>query len=1103
MLTLLATAAALIVNAAWQGARGGHRLQGEHLGRMQSEVGITQEDSGSCGLVEEDMDYGAPDAPFSKASTPSQKMCCRACEMDSRCVAWSWGAEERSLSTAKVCLLKALSLGGRLRRTAHPGVVSGLPRKVMRGGRWRDLFHERFGGDHELQDPGDRWVSHRSRNCYHGSGAEKLEGGDDPISRNMSLVSCQVACALTSNCQGVVVHHDQRPTPCWLRRKINVDRCEHSGLYDLHVLVARDGPSSTPTPAPTAAPPSTEAASPTSAVSEAPSERPAPSSTSPALSPSVEPLALSSTSLAPLLAPAGDSDEDGDKAPCAHVEDTWHGDWGVDAAHRCRAWWANFEGWGASRSCGRCWNASDSFPRHNCAGTCCQYCGTGATKHNSTSSAPTASSMSTTSATSTDMITTATTSSWESTTTSTSHTTTETTTTPATSTTTLTTTQTTTRTISSTISTTSTDVCWSTLDTWDEDWGADAAGRCATWWTDGSWGANGSCARCTDKTQDGFGWEQCAGTCCTRCGTTTTTTMLDPRAHECAHVADTWTVKWGELPETRCSAWWTNSKWGAAGDCNHCLGLPEVFGTLKCAGTCCHHCGLVTATQLRFDGQSAGGLCVDASSASVVALAACSDEAWAHSSRGQLRSPDGRCLDAPSPGKAHSGLLTSPCDLDDWGQQWEYDEGMHMLKNRHGFCLDTSPEAVAAGGGEVFLDACDSERPWQRWRVRGEELSLGAGIVNRHSRLCVDSPQRTQPGGIVHMRPCGPTDPEQQWGYDAWKGLLRSHGGICLRAERPGRDGERLRMATCDNASWSQEWAYSSSDGQIKSRHGLCVSYEDSDLVMRACRLDDPKQRWSVREGPWLEATPAPPLRWPSPSFYCWAVAQRDSYELDLVKAQLSKKTGVFACEEYSAFVKGESIYLGEGPSGEETTTPLADLDVSGTMGNLSAPGQTTGSWLNTLTFLQVWATVHEQGLFSNHDWTVKADPDAVFMVDRLRSFLKPHTGEGANLYVRNSNCWVDSIELLGPLEVLSQAAVEVFHQGRESCSKKLPWHGWGEDYFLQHCLDMLLVGHVDNFDLLADAGCHPAPCTDASKVAYHPYKTVEKYENCLAQATR
>lgn len=228
---------------------------------------------------------------------------------------------------------------------------------------------------------------------------------------------------------------------------------------------------------------------------------------------------------------------------------------------------------------------------------------------------------------------------------------------------------------------------------------------------------------------------------------------------------------------------------------------------------------------------------------------------------------------------------------------------------------------------------------------------------------------------------------------------------------------------------------------------------------------------------------------------------QADNYEFGLIKLQVSKDAGIFSCGDFAVYCETGGLQLGSGSLGPVFTTaipPSADG-----MGNTAVAGETTSSWLNAMTFQAVWNQVIAEGRFRLHMWTAKVDPDAVFFPNRLLNRVRSHVSGPAGLYIRNCDKYPD-IGMLGSLEVLSVQAVETYAAGRARCQSELKWQGWGEDYYVEHCLDLLGVGFYEGYDTLDDMNCHfpsNAPCNDAGMPAYHPFKAVGTYLACWQQA--
>mmetsp|Transcript_53648 Transcript_53648/g.166236 ORF Transcript_53648/g.166236 Transcript_53648/m.166236 type:complete len:234 (-) Transcript_53648:173-874(-) len=225
--------------------------------------------------------------------------------------------------------------------------------------------------------------------------------------------------------------------------------------------------------------------------------------------------------------------------------------------------------------------------------------------------------------------------------------------------------------------------------------------------------------------------------------------------------------------------------------------------------------------------------------------------------------------------------------------------------------------------------------------------------------------------------------------------------------------------------------------------------------------------------------------------------------------AQLGGGLGIFACDGHAVFNSTERLdFL------RRQGLPVRTVPVPGT---LAAPlGGLYHTALNTDVFVRVWKAAVRQGDFRRYDWTVKADPDSVFLPERLRQLVRtvsqrlpelerPGTavchacgGNWSSAAVYLNNC---RFGLHGPLEVLSRGAVDAFASGLPRC-EHLRVKPWGEDWFMDHCLQHLGARRVDEFRLLSEAHCgqHPFPCKAAS-VAFHPFKDVQRYLQCSSNA--
>jgi hypothetical protein len=146
--------------------------------------------------------------------------------------------------------------------------------------------------------------------------------------------------------------------------------------------------------------------------------------------------------------------------------------------------------------------------------------------------------------------------------------------------------------------------------------------------------------------------------------------------------------------------------------------------------------------------------------------------------------------------------------------------------------------------------------------------------------------------------------------------------------------------------------------------------------------------------------------------------------------------------------------------------------------------------------FQKVWMSLQEKRQYLRHDWTVKVDPDTVFLPARLQkrlSLLRPPEAEP--LYFKSD------VGFTGAIEVLSKAALERFHLHRASCRRVLA-NCLKEDSFLQSCLDMVGADFVEDGSG-ALVGSSASNCADQARTAFHaegPASWIACYE--AAQAT-
>lgn len=217
--------------------------------------------------------------------------------------------------------------------------------------------------------------------------------------------------------------------------------------------------------------------------------------------------------------------------------------------------------------------------------------------------------------------------------------------------------------------------------------------------------------------------------------------------------------------------------------------------------------------------------------------------------------------------------------------------------------------------------------------------------------------------------------------------------------------------------------------------------------------------------------------------------------EEKLIRMQLENGWGIFACN-YAVVISTETVNLASSGAPFYTwMNPAPQAE----MGDRGIDGVTTDSYLNTKTFIMAWETLMNGGQVWLFDFVVKVDPDTVFLPGRLRQHVEPYTGQ--EVYFSNCGKWGGKVLLYGALEVLSIGALRRYREGKWTC-QSLDWHGWGEDSFMQHCLDTMNVQDVSDLTQVADNRCASAPCSDYTKAAFHDFKEPDDWIRCHRIAT-
>merc|ERR1712151_701109 len=115
--------------------------------------------------------------------------------------------------------------------------------------------------------------------------------------------------------------------------------------------------------------------------------------------------------------------------------------------------------------------------------------------------------------------------------------------------------------------------------------------------------------------------------------------------------------------------------------------------------------------------------------------------------------------------------------------------------------------------------------------------------------------------------------------------------------------------------------------------------------------------------------------------------------------------------------------------------------------------------------------------------WVVKVDPATVFMPNKLAAHLAITNVPTDGTYFENCK-GVDS-GFFGNLELVSTKAFQTFLDKLEDCKLNLCWDGkpdcenwkygpWGEDKFMQECLDRQSISKLNKDYVPACDAVHP-----------------------------
>jgi len=230
------------------------------------------------------------------------------------------------------------------------------------------------------------------------------------------------------------------------------------------------------------------------------------------------------------------------------------------------------------------------------------------------------------------------------------------------------------------------------------------------------------------------------------------------------------------------------------------------------------------------------------------------------------------------------------------------------------------------------------------------------------------------------------------------------------------------------------------------------------------------------------------------PTLYCFQLMRPDGYEPGLVKAQIQAGAGIFSCDGFDVYSIEGDTSLGKTPIGVEVKTVYCEPhDVGRSKDGFAA---------NTEIFLSAWSAVKDRDQWSSYAWTIKMDPDAVIVPDRVRTHIMAKWLDGSeqSAFFRTCNLSPGNPDypmMYGALELISREALKTFFKDGQQCRGWIPVYSYGEDLYLTKCLERLGAGPLDDFVLVGDDRCKGGACWDHAFAAFHEHKDIDSWMKC------
>jgi hypothetical protein len=257
---------------------------------------------------------------------------------------------------------------------------------------------------------------------------------------------------------------------------------------------------------------------------------------------------------------------------------------------------------------------------------------------------------------------------------------------------------------------------------------------------------------------------------------------------------------------------------------------------------------------------------------------------------------------------------------------------------------------------------------------------------------------------------------------------------------------------------------------------GMCMA---NGTCQKGHKDDGDGKNWSCTEaGAFPRLDPLPQAeddgKVAGTSLFCFTMATPLTYETSLVAAQKKAGVGIFACDKSKVY---------EGATTDKKTKAVV-----------------IKAWTD------IWKEVRDDGMWKAVDWSVKVEPDCVFMPQRLQWHLggiKPYAD--TPLFMKSSL----QTGLPTPLMVISKDALELLFADKEKCEEKVEKRK-GESFYIATCLlisgsnYILDQGLIDDKLSEVEGGwdlTDASACSDSDVVAHHAFQQAEHWLDCYNNA--